>query len=316
MSHRLRPLLFAVLLIVAAGGVFGWQWWSTRSAASAARNQLFADVETALAAGDRDSSELSRLVSKLRDLDPGDPAVRLALARIALLRKRYERAVELLERLTFGGGDLQEQRTAAAAWLGWHASAARDRAALRSMLQDALSFADAAASRGDSAADHFVGWQIALRLGDAAAQQRYAEALRQRHPESLEARTVSRLQTSGDLQQPLAPVVGLCQEWGEPPVELALMRGVLELQYGLTTDAPADLERAVARLDGLLQQAPNLVEVRHWAATGHFVLARKTPPGGEHDRHVALQNEQIDWLLANADTEDPRRVTWLQWRQD
>jgi hypothetical protein len=309
MNVRSRPLLLLLLAVVVGAGLLGWRLWSGHAERVAAEDRLFAEVDEAVRLGDPRSAELSRLVARLQELGADGRRTALALARIELLRGRCERAAEHLQPLMTVGGELPELRTAAAAWLCWCNTVGREASERESLLRQALRYAEAAVAAGGGTADRFVAWQAAVRLGDEEAGARHASALQQADAGSIEARTVAIVDASADLSQPLEPVTALLAEWPKPPLELRLVHVVLLLQHGA-------LDRAVALADELLAEAPNLVEVRNWAATAHHAAAKGTVPGPAHDRHVALRDEQIGWLDANASADDVRRPQWLAWRQE
>lgn len=307
-APRSRLLWVVAALVLLVVGYYGGSAALDASRRATEREQLFAELDRLLVAGDRNAERLSPLVARLRDLDPADRRVALLLARVDHLRGRHDAAAERLAGLVDSGGAAAELRLCAAVWLARQLTGGRDASERAEMLRQALRFADDAARDGDAPDDLFLAWTAALRLGDTAAVQERATALQQRHADSLQARTVARIDSSADLQQPLAPVESLVAEWAVAPVELRLMQAVLLL----STQA---VDRAVAILDPLLAEAPNLLEVRNFAATAHHLAGLVQPAGAERDRHLSLRDEQIRWLDANADSSDARRPTWLSMQQ-
>lgn len=304
MNPRTRSLALLAAIVVAIVGFFAVGSLRERARVAEARQQDLAAVDRLVAAGGRDAAEISALVARLSKLLPDDRAAALALARIEWLRGRAESAANYLEPLMFAGAEPQELRLAVRVWSTRMLRGGRDASERAGWLQDALRFADALPADAVDAGDVFAAWQAALRLGNVAAAEARAAVLQERFAGSLEQRTVARIATSADLEQPIGPVEQLLSEWTEPPVELALMHAVLLLQSGA-------VDRGTAAIDALLAQAPNLVEVRNFAATAHHMAGLLVAAGPERDRHLTLRDAQVRWLDANADAGDARRPQWL-----
>ncbi len=309
MNSRTRSLCLLLAIVVALVGVYGYRAWSEHAVSAAEREQLFQRVEAVFAKGDAQAPEISSLVAGLHKLDNGSPQVAMALGQIELLRGRYEIAAKYLEPLVVVGGSPAELRLAARTWLGWQLVGGRDHNERQSLLRQALRYAEGAIAAEGEVGDVFLAWQAAVRLGEMAMAQQQAEMLRQRFAGSREERTVARIDSSADLGQPLGPVEALLAEWAEPPIELRLMHAVLLLQNGA-------VDRATKLIDALLAEAPNLVEVRNFAATAHHMAGLLVSAGPERDRHLSLRDAQIHWLDANADPGDPRRSQWLAMLQE
>lgn len=306
---RNRSLLLVIVLVVAVIGVFVYRSFSEMQKAAAAREQLFAAVTAILDAPRSSDADASRLVAGLLELGPEDHEAQLALARLELRRKRYERAIGYLETVVEAGGEL-ELRTAAQAWFLHQASAAVDAGAQRQMLQQALSYGEQAAAQSHTAGDWFLCWQAASRLGSAESKLTASRGLQADAADSLEARTVAlfdALGQEGSQMPSIETVTKLANEWDEAPLELQLLQAALLLEA-------QELERAMTLADNALLAAPNLFEVRQLAATVHHV-AVQTSSGGERERHVSLRDAQIQWLDANAEADDARRPLWLAWKQ-
>jgi hypothetical protein len=290
---------------VIALGVASWR----RSAAAAATiASAVADTERALAAASPDRNELSDLYARLSKLDGDDRGVRLCLARIDLVRGRYEQAAERLgTAVQSGAGELGELRTAAIAWQQWHARGGRNASERQILGRQALELATGAARLGDEPLDWFVAWQAAVRLPDDEAAEAAATALQERHATSLPGRTLQAIRAVQGVDSPTEPLKALAAEWPVAPVELQLAIAVLELGHQET-------ERALAVLDELAAAAPNVLEVRNWAATAHHVAASALPPGNEQARHAQIRDGHLGWLDANAPVGEPRRAQWMTMR--
>lgn len=306
MNKRLRPLLAIAALVLAGVGFFVYRAVAEQNRETAAKEQLFADIDRVIAQGPQGNAELSALVSRLHKLDASDPGVALALAKVELSRQRYDNALRLLEPLVLGGS-LELRRTAAKAALAAQAAGGGETTARQSMLRQVVAFAESAASTGGDADDVFLGWLAALRLGDDAMRTQFATRLQQ-EAGTLAARTVALLANAGDLAQPIEPVASAIAEWPIAPVELRLLRVALRLQAG-------EVDGGCAEVDELLVQAPNLLDVRNVAATAHHMAGLVQPEGADRDRHLRVRDEQIRWLDANADASDSRRPQWLAMRQ-
>ena len=141
--------------------------------------------------------------------------------------------------------------------------------------------------------------------------------LLERHPQSLQARTVNQA-SAEDLGAAgtVDAVDALVGEWVEPPIELRLAAAQARV-VGATSaaeieDAQDDLMAAVEGLDELVQEATNFIEVRHWAATAHHLLGLAESAGELRDRHLEVRDQHLGWLSSNAAPDDPRRPLWSQ----
>lgn len=109
-------------LVLLAGAGIGFKSWREQATKEASMEQLVADVDSALAAKPTDSSELSRLWSRLEKTAVlgDDPRVPLSQARIELARGHFESAANLLEPLVgIGSSNLLALRAGVLAWQMW-----------------------------------------------------------------------------------------------------------------------------------------------------------------------------------------------------
>jgi hypothetical protein len=300
MKRRNRPLVFAVVLLVLAGGGYGFMVLRESMQEQKRVDQLFGDAERLLADGDRRSAELSRVVARLEDLDVNDRRVAMLLARIDVLRERYQRAIDRMDIHLMGATNAVEDRTAALAYLNQPLRGGADELERRSAWRRSREHAERAHAQSGEAGDLFLAWQAASRAEDDDNQKRVADQLEREHGSSLEARTVALL-LSEDVQ--IESVDDLANEWDVVPIELELARGALLL-------LGQDYGAAAGRLQELLSRAPNIIKLRHLAAFALHAFAQALPEGAERERQLQLRNAQLQWLSDNAAADDPRRPQW------
>lgn len=309
MNPRLRPVFLVALLALGAGGFYGFAAWQESARKAALRSAAIAEAEALVESGA--ATDSSRLMAQLLELGPEDHEARVVCARLELLRGRPERAVELLRPTLQDSASEPALRAAAEAWLLHSERAAGDAGSRRALLADGLGFAERAASSSGSAADWFRCWQAAIRLGDVDVAARSLAALESVDAGGLRARTATMIVS---MQKPdaAAPAIDAVAElsaaWGKAPLELRL------LECGMRI-ASNDLDVALRLADEAVAEAPNRFEARNLAATAHHSAAMQSQEGPDRDRHIRIRDAQIDWLDANADADDPRRPTWLSWRQ-
>ncbi|MEI6129440.1 MAG: hypothetical protein WCR59_05185 [Planctomycetota bacterium] len=309
-------------LVLLAGAGIGFKSWREQATKEASMEQLVADVDSALAAKPTDSSELSRLWSRLEKTAAlgDDPRVPLSQARIELARGHFESAANLLEPLVgIGSSNLLALRAGVLAWQMWYARGGKDANERDQLGRRALLLAESASQLGGTVEDAFAAWQCAVRLPEDPATQRFRELLMQQFADTLQARTVLAL-SNAQLDQSLRPMQVLAEEWSTAitavessapapavvPMELELAMAILDLQH-------QEIDRAKQRLAGLLQQNPSLVEVRNWSATVFHILALNNQ-GAERDRYLRQRDQQLGWLDSNAQKEDSRRNKWREMR--
>jgi hypothetical protein len=310
MNPRLRPVLFVGALVLGVGGFYVFQSVQAAQKQAALRSAAIADAEAILGAGDA-GTDASRVMAKLQDLGAQDREAGVLAARIELLRGRYDRAMERLRPFLDQDADAETLRAACAAWLGHAEKGAGDADARRAWIEEAVGFAERAASASGSAADWFACWQAASRAGDAETATRAAASLKSVEADSIEARTVALLtsvQQEGAVTPSLETVHQLAVDWGKAPIELQLLECALLL-------AQNELQRAIELADAALAMAPNRFEARNFAAAAHHSAVLQSEPGPLRDRHANLRDAQIQWLDANAEADDARRPQWLAWRQ-
>jgi hypothetical protein len=309
MSPRTRSFWLAGVVVLAVLAAYGWRAIAQAQAAAEARRATLAEAEDLLDRSDAAEVDPSRLVARLRELGDEDRPAVLLRARIEARRGRPERAMELLAPLAMAGASTEEARVAAAAWFEDAMARAQDRDRQRQQLQQAYDFALQAANAEGSVADQFLCWRLAGRLDLTAEAATHAAALRDQHPDSLQARTIAVVVAAREASAPATDAVGnLLAEWDEPPVELAVLHAALLLQDG-------ELVRALEKVAAALAVAPGVFEVRNLAATAYHMAVLAAADEGVRARHAALRDAQIDWLDANAASDDARRPQWLSWRQ-
>lgn len=303
-SNQVVVLLGA---LVALGiGAYVFQIARQRAAVDAQMAQLLSDIDTAAAARPVDTAELSRLLKKVESADATDPRVPLCMGKIELARGRWERAANALEpRIGIGSEDLAALRAGTEAYLMWAARGGKDANDRGVIARRALQLAESAFQLGGTCEDAFAAWQCGVRLPDDSVKKRYLDVLQERFADTLQARTVATLAKT-ELNQPLRPLQDLLREWNAPPVELSLGLAVLELQNN-------EIEAAHKRLDDLLNAAPNLIEVRNWAATVYHILALSSE-GPAKDSYRNKRDAQFAWLEQNAAADDSRRAKWQELR--
>lgn len=304
-SNQLVILLGS--LVVLGVGAYFVQVSRQRAAIDAQMTQLVSDIDAASAARPVDTAEISRLLRKVEAADATDPRVPLCLGKIELARGRWERAANALEpRIGIGSDDLPAIRSGTEAYLMWAARGGKDANDRGVIARRALQLAESAFQLGGTCEDAFAAWQCGVRLPDDSVKKRYLDILQERFADTLQARTVATLAKS-ELSQPLRPLQDLLREWTAPPVELSLGLAVLELQNN-------EIESGYKRLEDLLNVAPNLIEVRNWAATAYHILALSSQ-GDARDRFLTKRDAQFAWLEQNAAAEDTRRAKWQELRQ-
>jgi hypothetical protein len=303
-------LLLPILLLAAVGAWIAYQQIAAMSAASAARQDLFAELDEELAKEPIDGGAMSRLMARLDKLEgaDADPQVAFARGRIELARDRVDRAYDAFAAVgTRPEADEAERRLLVAILLRKHQAGSADPAQAIGWLRDAAERAAAIAERNDSLNDWFVAWQAAVRLEDAASVTRARERLLALDRESLAAR-LAVAQSSFRPEGPADELHALRGEFGKAPPELLAMIALAQLQAG-------ELPKAVAELDAVLLAAPGLLAVRWCAALIYHAcaLASQTPEQGASWR--TRRDAQLDWLERNAAPEDSRRATWTAMRQ-
>lgn len=309
-SALARPVVFVPLaLVVLALVAFGVQLYLGRKAGVAERDQLMADVQTAVAAHPVDGSELSRLVARLRrlpDCETAHDAV-AAMARIELARDRPRRAAELFVGIASQpGAPPAQQRLAAEILLRVQEAGAGEPEAAAGLLRQVLAFAETAYRDSTDPADLLRAWLAAFRLGDGERAAGLAKRLAEGHAEAPATRFVQLVQTFAPDQR--REVEAVAAAFDVPPVEVDAMHVVTLL------DA-RDLDAALAAAEAMLLRSPGVVEVR-WAAALVFHGCAMGSAEGSEQRASWLRRRdaQLDWLSHNAPAEDKRRERWAALR--
>lgn len=304
MSRSPQLVVVCFVAIVAVAGIWLWQGPGAGPDAEA----VLAEVDRALAAPDPGAQDWSHLVAQLEQLAGEGERVAVAKARIELVRGRPERAAEHLRTVLQGSVALPVLRLAREIWRRRLATVGKNPSDRAAVAREAQGYAERAAAEGKTADDEFLAWQAAVRAGDSAAAKVHAEALRA-FPESLPARTVAWIEAAEQGQQPAGDLDALLAEWPQPPVELELWRAIRAL-------VQQDYRAAVREASALSEAAPQLVDVRNWAAAAYQALALSLPPvDPDRVQHLRVRDAHLDWLDKYAPTADPRRVRWLEMRQ-
>ncbi len=308
-ARRTPLLLLPAVVLLGVLGWFAFDAWRASSAAAAARVELLQEVEDELARRPVDTSALSRLVARIQKLDDHANAVDLlaAQARIELARGRPERAFELYvsvgDRPAASDAD---RRLLATILLRRHEGGGGDRSTRDGWLRDGAALALRVAEATGAAADWFAAWQAAVRLGDDALATRCREQLSAVDAESREARLAAAA-ASFRPEDPPDALRLLGVEYDEPPVELAAMLVLLQLQAGETA-------AAVAAVEPLLARAGGVTAVRWCAALVFHVCVLNSRDEVERGTWLPRRNAQLDWLLENTSPEDVRREQWAAMR--
>lgn len=304
-------LLAPLVLILLAGGWFGYRWFAEAQQAAADRAKLLGDVEIELGKATVDSSELSALVARIKKLPDHETANDLlaAEARIELARNRSDKAADLfLPIASRPGAAAADQALGARILLMRQEAGAPDRAAANVLLEQAHGMAAAAYATTTSVDDLLRAWLAAMRLSDKARTEEFANRI-----------------TTEQAGSPAAAMVQLCRTWqpstpkddiervaagfDRPPVELDAMLAIAQMVVGDTKSAAASIEVALSR-------APGVVEVRDAAAkVFHVFVIGNAEGSSERAQWAQRRDAQIEWLLAQAAVEDGRRPQWLTMRQ-
>jgi hypothetical protein len=297
------PVVLLVLLV----GAFAFREWQAAGEAQRQKAQLLQDVTTAVQQEPVDSSELSRLVTRIQAMASAeaDRELLMATARIERARGRYDNAWHRVMPFASGGGaSTAELRFAAELQLQRNASGSKD-AHGSETLRQVVASAEAAYAGSHDPDDLLLAWQAALRVRDPAETERLAAALQRDHADSPAAELAALAQTF-DPQKPVAPLDELARRFPRPVLELELMRALGRI--GSDAQAAADL------LEPLLRQAPALLEVRAAAATTWHVLAFQSTDEAERTRRLVQRDAHLAWLADNAPPDDARHAAWIKLR--
>jgi hypothetical protein len=335
-NARLATALAAILVF---GG--GAAWFVVHRAAAAAdeqRQTLLAAVEAELASEELDRASAARVLRDLRtaQADTPDPDLRRAEARLEMALGRAGDAWTTIGTVATGPDASTEDLEVGARVLArLHAERGSETDG-----RQALAIAREHARRTASVESQFLAWQLAYRVGDAAAFVELDRALLEAAADRPEGRTAKSIHhflathladrrgLTGDLEQ----FAVLAADERAPEDERALSRfavesvddargvdeSALEALRRQWTDPPpellvliaigrissgaeADLHYAMDILRVVLDQVPSSIEARHAAAIAHHGL-------GE----TAERNAQLRWLLSNSSTQDSRRRVWME----
>lgn len=297
-------VLVPIALLALAGG--SWVYLQVRSARGERQRvaDLLLDVEREVTKEEPEGSELSSLVTRIRNAgDPErDPRLRRALARIEVARGRDDRAWAQLQPLALAMEPEPDDQALGARLL----ASMHGKTGNLQDLRQALELAESAhRARGDTAT-LFLAWQCAVRLGGEASEtrQRLGDRLRELAPDGAEAALVTILARDEE-QVPVEDCQALAGRFEEVPMELAMALATGHLQQGAVADALHELDRVLPR-------APALMDLRHLAATACWAFGRQSQGAApaEVERRRSEMAAHLRWLLANAPAGDPRRGHW------
>jgi hypothetical protein len=301
-----RLLVVAGVLVVGLVGTWLTQVWLAANAAAGERSKLLAAIDAEVGKPAPDAGELSRLTAALHKQPDHETARELvvAAARIELARDHADRAWRLVAPFAGApGASASDRLFGAQVLLRCHEGGGSDRNEESAWLRQALALAQGAQAELDLPEAALCAWQAAARLGDSAAAEAMAAALRDRHGGSLEARVVA-LAGSFDPAAPRGDLDALVAEMAPPLPELSAMQVLASLQQGEMAAAVASAEATLARAPGVLVVRLAACVVFHACVAGHAADAAHRAPW------VARRDVQLDWLLDRAPAEDPRRQAW------
>ncbi|MCR9247916.1 MAG: hypothetical protein NXI31_23040 [bacterium] len=305
---KLSPaLLVPILLVLAACGWFVYQWFAADAAVQAEREKLLGHIAIELDKDQPDTEELARLVARIKEFEDHATAPDLAAAhaRIELHRDRSERAAELFLPIASTPGARPEHCGLAARILTRrHESGLPDRGSAVVMLEQILEFAERAYGSSGSSEDLLFCWLAAMRLSDKARTIQFAERLTGDHPGSAATEFVELSNGFGPTTE-LDAIDRVRNQFARPQAEL-------EAMLALAMHFQKDLPGAIAQVEKTLSAFPGVVEVRVVAAAVFAACAAGTAEqAGGNASWVRRRNAQLDWLLENAASEDPRRQGWV-----
>lgn len=295
------------MLVVVATAFYGYQWWQEGAARSAHRSKLLADTQTELAKAEPSNDMLSELMAGLVKLPGASTSSELlaAQAEIHLRRGRAERADKLFGALAASPTALPEdQRLGARILLKKHETFGGDAVDAQTMLQQAMSMAEAAYADSQDVADLFRAWQASIRLW-SDRQKEFTSELQSGHADTPQGRLAA-LNASFQPAQHATDVADLMLDFGnldaaDLPAELRAMHIIVTLQKG---NVPKALK--VAETD--LNRSPGVPAIRFVAA---FVLhgcamgsAADSPDRASFKRR---RDTQIAWLQQRAPEGAPER---------
>lgn len=303
-------LLVPIALVVLVAGWFGYKWYAGIQEQAAERQKLLADLDTELAKEPIDGSELTLLLTRIHRLPDHESANDLlaAQARIELARGRPEKAADLfLPVASRPGAAPAEQALGALILLRRHEAGAADRPAATLLLEQALAMAENAYAASADVADVMHAWLAAMRLSNKEQNEKFAARILAAHEDSAAARFVQ-LCRSWQPTTARDAIDRVRAEFSPPPAELDAMLAVSELAAG-------NVQAAIAAAEAVLAKAPGVVEVRDAVGKVFHVCVLGSAEGApERVTWVVRRDAQIDWLLAQAAPEDPRRAAWIAMR--
>lgn len=294
-------LAVAGVLLVGAGGFWGWQQIQQAQAQAAQREAALAATAAALAQRPIDADAIGRCLAslhKLADFD-GDRELRAAEAQLELARDRAEVAEERFVALAAEpGASIAEQRLAARILLRRHEADLGDGAA--GVLATVSRYSDAAYQADRRPADLLRAWQAAERDGRTDDAKRCAADLARDHADSNEHRFVAAA-LAFDGTSGIAAVEPTLAGLEDAPAEFAAMAAQAQLVAG---DVPA----AVRTVDAALARSPGLVLVRTVAANVFHACALGSAAGSpDRASWAARRDAQLDWLERRPGLTDERR---------
>ncbi|MEC8252208.1 MAG: hypothetical protein VYA51_12655 [Planctomycetota bacterium] len=306
-----RRLLLPLSIVLLVVGFYGLQWWRAGARRAEQRRDLISDTRAALAESPADRDRLGELMTGLTMLeDAATSSELLALqAEIELLRGRPDGAYRLFGAIAERpGASAAEQRLGARIQLARQDGFGGDAPASAAMLQQVVSFSEAAFADSGAAADAFRAWQACKRLWKHERAAGFAAELAAAHPESREQRLVA-LSQSFDPTRDAVAVEDLVIDFGDDaPAELSALETFVALQRGRIPEAKERAERDLNRFAGVAGVRYVLAIVLHACALGN--------PEGSIDRATFVQrrDQQLDWLEQRAPETESLRRQWQQMR--
>ncbi|GAB4141188.1 MAG: hypothetical protein Fur0037_07950 [Planctomycetota bacterium] len=305
MTSRRAKILVPVGLLAAAAGALAWQYWKASERRAEEIRRIISDVDRETGKDRPDTSELGRLKLRIERVDDraSAPELALALAKIEFARGRFSMAWEALAPLaTAGDAALDELRFGARILLVLHAQTGD-----RTLAVQCRTLASRAHDISGVVPDLFVAWQAAHRIGDSAAAEEIVRRLKSDHEGSKEAKLVELIEsppedpTGETMRSAIAEVESA---FAREPVELGLVRAVVQMKRGEILAARETLERLASR-------APAVLDVRHLSAIAcHLVAGSPDLPEAERRRARAERDAHLDYCIRHGQ-DDPRREQWL-----
>lgn len=309
---KLPPtLLVPIVLVVAAGGWFGYQWYAADAAVAAERAKLLDHIAIELAKDNPDSSELSLLVARIKEFEDHTTAPDLlaALTRIELERENVQRAYDLFAPV-LGGPVVSPDNAAlgATVLLRRQAAGMPDRGSSVKLLEEAIPLARQAYD-DTGAPVHLLRCMLAaMRLSDKERAAQFGDRLLAENGGSAAAEFVNLVRKFSDTTARV-DLLSVQDRIAEPVGEIDAMLALLELHR-------TDVETAAKQIERALGLYPGIIEVRVVAAAIFAAgVAGNAEGSPERQRWRVRRDAQLDWLLEHAAPDDPRREGWGMARQ-